>query len=191
MTRTLSLQDRQRVRRVDTRLLRRLTLHVLEKELRIRSFELAIHLVGAKEMARVNWDFLQHEGSTDVITFDHAESSFRVPGSEFRAIELKTQNPKLETNLHGELYICVDDAVKQAREFRTTWQSELARYVIHGLLHLCGHDDLSPEPRRKMKREENRLVKLIAKAFPLAQLGTQNTKPGMRPSPKRKRVSKN
>lgn len=193
MSRTLSLQNRQRVRRVDTRLLRRLTLHVLEMELSIRSFELAIHLVGPKEMAQVNWDFLQHEGSTDVITFDHSSPEFRVSGSEFGvadgANEPRTRNSKLETGLHGELFICVDDAVKQARDFRTTWQSELARYVIHGLLHLCGHDDLSPEPRRKMKREENRLVKLIAKAFPLAKLETRNPERGTRRPASRKRTS--
>lgn len=152
MSRTLSMQNRQRVRRVDTRLLRRLTLDVLGKELNIRSFELAIHLVGAKQMARLNWDFLQHEGSTDVITFDHSEGT---PAAG---------------ELQGELFICLDDAVKQAREFRTTWQSELTRYVIHGLLHLCGHDDLSPEPRRKMKREENRLVQAVSKRFPLSRL---------------------
>jgi len=152
MSRTLSLQNRQRVRRVDTRLLRQITLRLLDSELCLDSYELAIHLVGAREMAKVNWDFLQHEGSTDVITFDHSESGEGLVG------------------LHGELFICLDDAVKQAREFGTTWQSELARYVIHGLLHLCGHDDLKPEPRRKMKREENRLVRLVAKEFSLSKL---------------------
>ncbi len=152
MSRTLSLQNRQRVRRVDTRLLRQITLRLLDTELSLDSYELAIHLVGTREMAKVNWDFLQHEGSTDVITFDHSESGEGLVG------------------LHGELFICVDDAVKQAQEFRTTWQSELARYVIHGLLHLCGHDDLKPEPRRKMKREENRLVRLVAKEFSLSKL---------------------
>jgi probable rRNA maturation factor len=60
--------------------------------------------------------------------------------------------------------------MKQAREFRTTWQGELARYVIHGLLHLCGHDDLSPKPRRKMKREENRLLRAVSKQFLLSRL---------------------
>lgn len=187
MTRTLSLQNRQRVRRVDTRLLRHLTLHVLEQELKIDSFELAIHLVGMKEMARVNWDFLQHEGSTDVITFDHSDVGVR-PSSGAEIFEpslikklakspVKSAFPRpgrphsgAPDSLNGELFICVDDAVKQAREFRTTWQSELARYVIHGLLHLCGHDDLSPEPRRKMKREENRLLKLAAKEFSLSKL---------------------
>ena len=173
MSRTLSLLNRQHVRRVDTRLLRRITLHVIESELNIPSFELAIHLVGEKEMAQVNWDFLQHEGSTDVITFDHSGDGPRVgTGPD----ELETRNSKLETPLHGELFICLEDAVKQAREFRTTWQGELARYVIHGLLHLCGHDDLKPAPRRKMKREENRLLRLVAKHFPLAKLETRNAK---------------
>ena len=71
MTRTLSIRNRQRVRCVNTPLLRRITLHVLGEHLRVAGFELAIHLVAAPEMARVNQTFLGHEGSTDVITFDH------------------------------------------------------------------------------------------------------------------------
>ncbi len=155
MSRTLSLRNRQRVRRVATPLLRRITRHLLDRELGIRSFELAIHLVAAPEMARVNWDFLQHEGSTDVITFDH--------------LEARTDS----SALHGELFICLDEAVKQAREFGSTWQGELARYVIHGLLHLCGHDDLAPGPRRTMKREENRLLRVLEREFNLRQLAAR------------------
>jgi probable rRNA maturation factor len=103
--------------------------------------ELGIHLVSRREMARVNWDFLRHEGSTDVITFDHGSTRAR---------------------LHGELFISVPDAVTQAREFGTTWRAEVARYVIHGLLHLCGYDDLKPAQRRVLKREEERLVRRLA-----------------------------
>lgn len=188
MSRTLSLRNRQRVRRVNTRLLRQLTLHVLQHELEIGTFELAIHLVGAREMARVNWAFLQHEGSTDVITFDHTDPEVR-PSSGAETTEpphgantslalesstfLRPGRPpsgSAAASLHGELFICLDDAVKQAREFRTTWQCELARYVIHGLLHLCGHDDLSPGPRRAMKREENRLVRAVAQRFRIPAL---------------------
>ena len=72
--------------------------------------------------------------------------------------------------MHGELFICVDDAVAQAKQFKTSWQSEIIRCVVHGVLHLLGHDDLKPDLRRKMKREENRLVRLLAKRFSLAQL---------------------
>jgi rRNA maturation RNase YbeY len=152
MSRTLSIRNRQRVRRVNTRLMRRLTLDVLQSEMKIRSFEIVIHLVGAKEMGRLNWDFLQHEGSTDVITFDYSDS-----------------RPD-DTGLHGELFICLDDAVKQAKEFRTTWQSEIVRYVIHGLLHLCGHDDVNPAARRHMKREENLILRRISEQFPASRL---------------------
>ena len=100
-------------------------------------------------MAKVNWDFLRHEGSTDVITFDHGST---------------------EGRLHGELFISVPEAVGQAEEFGTTWEEELARYVIHGLLHLHGYDDLEPAKRRVMKRHENRLVRKFAEKHPLARL---------------------
>ena len=60
--------------------------------------------------------------------------------------------------------------MKQAREFGTTWQSEVVRYVIHGLLHLRGHDDLKPAERRVMKREENRLLKRVAGCCPIHTL---------------------
>ena len=75
-----------------------------------------------------------------------------------------------EWQLHGELFVCVDDAVTQAKEFKTMWQSEVVRYVVHGILHLLGHDDLKPDLRRKMKREENRLVRRLENRFSLAQL---------------------
>jgi probable rRNA maturation factor len=186
MSRTLSIRNRQRVRRIDTALLRRITLHVLKTQLGVTKFELAIHLVTAPEMARVNETFLNHKGSTDVITFDYSVNSFRVPRSGFRvgahSNELKTQNSEPRTRLHGELFICVDDAVKQAREFRTTWQSEIVRYVIHGLLHLRGYDDLKPAARRQMKVAEGRLLREVIERFPLAKLGTRNPKPGTRKS---------
>ena len=105
-----------------------------------RTGEIGIHLVGPAEMARVNWDFLQHEGSTDVITFDH--------GSTGR-------------HLHGECFICVADAEAQASEWHTTWSDELGRYVIHALLHLAGYDDLEPAARRVMKRRENALTQSL------------------------------
>jgi probable rRNA maturation factor len=75
--------------------------------------------------------------------------------------------PPFPTTLHGELFICVDDAIFQAKQFNTNWQSEMVRYVVHGVLHLLGYDDLQPELKRKMKRAENRLVRLLEKKFPI------------------------
>ena len=74
--------------------------------------------------------------------------------------------------LCGDIFICVPEAVLQARRFRVTWQSELARYLVHGLLHLRGYDDQTSAACRRMKREENRVVKKIIKDFPCQRLGS-------------------
>ena len=145
------IANRQRTRPVNARQLR-LIITGLFAELEISEAELGVNLVGAREMTLVNETFLRHEGSTDVITFDHREGQPKV----------------IPPALHGELFICVDEAVQQARRFRTSWQSEIVRYLVHGVLHLCGHDDHRTGARRKMKREENRLVRRLARKFSLA-----------------------
>lgn len=165
---SIVIANRQRTQKINSRLLKQIVLALLA-ELKIEDAELGIHLVGTGEMARVNWRFLQHEGSTDVITFDHNEADR--PLSPMGAGKGRGEGVRVSRAiLHGELFVCVDDAVAQAKEFKTTWQSEVVRYIVHGVLHLLGHDDLQPDLRRKMKREENRLVRQLEKAFSLAQL---------------------
>ena len=154
----LVIRNRQRARRVNVTLLRMMTKATLNDLVGPQGYELGIHLIAAPEMTLLNETFLQHEGSTDVITFDNSEPAPR------------RQTPDPRPQLHGEIFICIDDAIKQARQFRTTWQSELTRYVIHGVLHLLGHDDLNLAARRKMKREENRLLREITRSFPIADL---------------------
>ncbi len=154
MTGLLVIGNRQRTVAIETPQLRRLARSLLEEIPGLENYELGLHLVGAVEMARINQQFLNHSGSTDVITFDNSE-----PGVHATA-----------SSLHGEIFICLDDALAHARRFGTIWQSELTRYVIHGILHLRGYDDLSPELRRKMKREENRLLKGLTDRFDLSKL---------------------
>ena len=84
---------------------------------------------------------------------------------------------RVPEHVHGEIFICIDDAVKQARQFRTTWQSELVRYLIHGVLHLVGYDDLTPAGRRAMKREENRLLRMLSRQFSLRRLANAGPSP--------------
>jgi len=159
----LAIANRQRTKKINARLLRQIVVGLFA-ELEITEAELGIHLVGAKEMTRVNGDFLQHAGSTDVITFDHSE------GRTGSALPADRAQGVTRPTLHGELFICVDDAILQAKQFGTSWQAEVVRYVVHGVLHLRGYDDLKPALRREMKRAENRLVRRLAKRFSLAQL---------------------
>ena len=160
MASIVTIQNRQSTRRVNTVLLRRITWSLLADELGLVEVELGINLVGDAEMTRINEGFLHHEGSTDVITFDYAE-----PG---------TRNSKTGTvGVQGEILVCVDEAIRQAKRFKTSWQSEIVRYVVHGVLHLLGHDDKRAKPRQKMKREENRLVSRVASEYPIADIDSR------------------
>jgi rRNA maturation RNase YbeY len=147
----LQFLDRQKVRDFDRRLFRRIARALLEELLGRTQYELGVHLVGAREMATINETFLGHQGSTDVITFNHGDGD----GAEL---------------LHGEIFICVDEALIQARRFRVSWQTEAARYLVHGLLHLEGLDDAQPRLRRAMKRRENNLLKELSRRFDLGRL---------------------
>lgn len=151
------IANRQRTRHINARYLKLIATGLFE-ELAVPDGELGINLVGAREMTLVNETFLKHEGSTDVITFDHNEGAPK----------------KASPALHGELFVCVDEAILQARRFRTRWQSEVVRYIVHGVLHLQGHDDLRAEPRRRMKREENRLVRRLSRKFSLVQTSSRS-----------------
>ena len=161
----LILRNRQRSRFLNLPLFRRIAVVLLEELLGLERYQLGVHLVAASEMICLNRRFLNHDGSTDVITFDYSRDP------------LETRNPKPETVLHGEIFICLDDAVAQARSFRATWQSELVRYLAHGALHLGGYDDLQPAGRRVMKREEDRLVRALSLQFSLKRLAKAGPAP--------------
>ncbi len=152
---TIAIANRQRVRKINLRLLKQITAAALE-ELKIGRAELGIVLPGAREMTLLNEEFLGHEGPTDVITFNYKNP------------DAGMQNP--EAGIHGEIFVCVEEAERQRKEFGTSWQSEVVRYVVHGILHLRGHDDLKPEARRKMKREEGRILDKLSRRFALSKL---------------------
>ena len=151
---TIVIANRQRTRKINSHRLKQITRAVLA-ELEIENAELAVNLVAAPEMTLLNETFLRHEGPTDVITFDYLSAECGVRHEE--------------SQLHGEIFVCVDEAIRQAKKFGATWQSEIVRYIIHGVLHLLGHDDSRPAARRKMKREENRLLCRLSRRFSLAQ----------------------
>lgn len=151
MSRLLQIKNRQRQQRIAIQLLKKILTRTLRSEMGVNAFEIGIHLVNADEMTSVNETYLQHEGSTDVITFNHSE----------------IDDP---TNLHGELYVCVDEAMLFAARFRTNWQDEVVRYCVHGCLHLQGYDDLEPSWRRKMKLRENQIMRAVRKQFAVEQI---------------------
>jgi rRNA maturation RNase YbeY len=144
--------DRQGALALERTRWRGLARGLLEDLLDCHDYELGVHFIAATEMAGLNEKYLGHEGSTDVITFNHQET----PGG---------------AKLHGEIFISVDDTLAQARRFGVRWPSEVARCLVHGVLHLEGYDDTDPASRRAMKRRENKLLKELSARFHLGKLG--------------------
>jgi rRNA maturation RNase YbeY len=91
----------------------------------------------------MNRRFLGHAYATDVISF---------PLGEGDAIE-------------GELYVNLDRARVQARQYGVTRTHELVRLVVHGTLHLTGYDDRLPKDRMRMRQREDFY---LARLFPAA-----------------------
>lgn len=177
--RSLALGNRQHLRPVNLRLLRRIVQALLREAWPDGSFDLVISIVAAPEMTRLNEAFLRHQGSTDVITFDYAERAGQAAGLSLGSSQDHAQRDRQDARpalLHGEIFVCLDEAVSQARRFRTTWQSELVRYIVHGVLHLLGHDDLESCSRRRMKRTEGKLLRHLAHQFALRRLAAPGTK---------------
>jgi probable rRNA maturation factor len=91
--------------------------------------EVSASIISAVAMSRVHVDFLGLEGPTDVITFPY-----------------------------GEILVCAAIASDNAARYGTTPDDELALYIIHGLLHLNGFDDLSPAEARRMRARQAKIL---------------------------------
>lgn len=89
-----------------------------------------ITLLDDDEMARLHGEFLNDASTTDVITFDH-----------------------------GELLIGVETAARQAKEFESEADREIALYGIHGMLHLSGFDDKKSVDAKEMAARQEELLK--------------------------------
>lgn len=150
------LRNRQRERRLNLELLRTVTA-ILAAKTSLNDAQLGVVLVNDSAMTRLNETFLNHAGSTDVITFNYAQDNGRC--------------------VEGEVFVCVNEAERQARRFKTTWQQELVRYILHGFLHLQGYDDVTTAQRVRMKTVENRLLREMVRKFPLHQLSLRTAGP--------------
>ena len=84
----------------------------------------------------VNREYLGHDYYTDIITFDYCEGDV----------------------LNGDLVISLDTVRSNAELFGKTYDEELHRVIIHGILHLCGQNDKGPGEREQMEAAENRAL---------------------------------
>ena len=81
----------------------------------------------------INRQYLQHDDYTDIITFDYCEAK----------------------KVIGDIFISVDRIKENAEKFKVSFDTELHRVMVHGVLHLCGYKDKSPEDKKKMTQMED------------------------------------
>jgi probable rRNA maturation factor len=137
--------------------LKAVVLAVLEDE-RVVSAELSIAIVSDDEIHRVNREHLDHDFPTDVISFLYSAERESTP---------KGQGPARRgagLTLEGEIVVSDETARREAPKHGWPADSELELYLVHGLLHLCGYDDLTPAEKRIMRRRERELISLLGKS---------------------------
>ena len=101
----------------------------------IRSGKINVILVDSDTIQQYNRDFLQHDTPTDTISFP-------------------LEDRRSEGSLEGEVLACTEVAKSRAAEFSWTAEEELLLYVVHGMLHLVGFDDATPEQQTAMQEKE-------------------------------------
>lgn len=89
-----------------------------------------------QEILRVNREFLCHDYFTDIITFDYSHRD----------------------RVGGDLFISLETVASNSEELGVSYNSELLRVIVHGLLHLCGIDDKGPGEREIMERNEDKAL---------------------------------
>ena len=92
-----------------------------------------------EKILEVNRQYLQHDYYTDIITFDYCEGD----------------------RLSGDLFISLDTVRTNAEQFGASYDNELHRVIIHGILHLCGINDKGPGEREIMEAAENKALAML------------------------------
>lgn len=88
---------------------------------------------------KMNVEYLDHDTLTDVITFPYGNSA---------------------ASIEGDIFISIDRIRDNAKTFKTTFENELHRVIIHGALHLCGYGDKTENEANEMRRKENEALEM-------------------------------
>ena len=99
-----------------------------------------------EKILEVNRQYLQHDYYTDIITFDYSDDALLTGRKD---------------TISGDLFISLDTVRTNAEQQDTTYEEELHRVIIHGILHLCGINDKGPGEREIMEAAENKALTLL------------------------------
>lgn len=120
---------------------------------------LSVSWVSERKITAVNTQYVGHTGPTDVICFDYRETRGGLAAAA-----------GVEEDVEVELIVSPAAAARAAAKRALPYSRELALYLVHGLLHAAGVDDLTPKAKRIMRRKEAAALRILAKKFNLDTL---------------------
>jgi probable rRNA maturation factor len=135
----IAIHSPQEIVPIDNARLREIARTVLHGE-ESQDYEISLAFVDNATIHRLNKQYLNHDEPTDVLSFPDSAANAK--------------------KLEGELVIGAQVALEQAAERGHDVQAELALYVIHGLLHLCGYGDKSPDEEKSMRERERHYLQM-------------------------------
>ena len=115
--------------------------------------ELSVSFVNDDEIARLNLQYRQKEGPTDVLTFPQSE------GMEMPTPEKQDYQPLL-----GDIIISTPTASRQAEQRGHSLKKEITILLIHGILHLYGYDHITDEQQGLMNKQEKIILSALEKS---------------------------
>lgn len=147
----IRISNRQKKFRIVKNSIESLCRDVLLGEGQPDDVEIDISIVGSREIARLNTQYLDHEGRTDVISFPQQSQdalNALLPGSV----------------LLGDVVVCAQEAYEQSKQYKNSFNQEFGLYIIHGILHLLGFDDQKPDQKKVMELHQTRWFNTLLKS---------------------------
>jgi probable rRNA maturation factor len=139
---TIPIADQQSHVFLDRSLLRRAVRRVL-RIAGVDNASISVAIVDDEAISKLNWKFLRHRGPADVLSFPLDDSH--------------DDGGRLE----GEVIASAETAVRCAPQYGWSPHCELLLYVVHGTLHLVGHDDLTPQQQAEMQLLEQEVLQSL------------------------------
>ncbi|QDU81340.1 Endoribonuclease YbeY [Polystyrenella longa] len=131
--------------------------HLLLNEEQVAAAEISLVLVDNPTLRELNIQYLNHDYDTDVLSFLLEEEQLEVLDSPRRGAGKR---------IEGELIISTEMAIERAPEYKWSAENEFILYLIHGILHLLGYDDLTDEERMLMREREQAVLTLCGLELP-------------------------
>ena len=103
--------------------------------------ELSFVFCSDEYLLKMNIDYLNHDFYTDVITFDYTEGDI----------------------ISGDVFISIDRITENSQKYNVSFENELQRVMIHGVLHLVGYKDKTQEEQKQMREKETKYLNILKK----------------------------